>query len=51
MNRKEIIKQLQSKTGNSNVSLPAWIDFEIHEGVLLVGLSLEGIFKNMQEDD
>ncbi|KAA6331844.1 hypothetical protein EZS27_019589 [termite gut metagenome] len=51
MNRKEIIKQLQSKTGNSNVSLPAWIDFEIHEGVLLVGISLEGIFKNMQEDD
>jgi hypothetical protein len=51
MNRKEIIKQLQSITGNPSVSLPTWIDFEIHEGVLLVGLSPEGILKNMQEDD
>ncbi|MDR1880028.1 MAG: hypothetical protein LBQ78_03770 [Tannerellaceae bacterium] len=51
MNKKEIIKQLQSITGNPNVSLPVWIDFEIREGLLLVGLSRQGIFKNMQEDD
>jgi hypothetical protein len=51
MNRKEIIKHIQSVTENPNVSLPAWIDFEIHEGLLLVGLSPQGMFKNMQEDD
>jgi hypothetical protein len=51
MNKHELLAQLKSATGNSNISLPSDMSFDIQNGVLTITMSSsEGLTVNMQKD-